>query len=140
MIGYGCNYWGVQLMQLDKVTKRDTLPLFEKAATDKLQIEVGHEAATRLISSLISELQDGIAALYGFMTARDLHMLETKAHALKSAARSFGAMKLGDLCRQMEMAAKDGALTDDLQRLYQQLQACTGETILMIEEATALAE
>jgi len=42
----------------------------------------------------------------------DLARLKQVAHTLKSAARSVGAMQLGELCQTLEHAARDGRLHD----------------------------
>ncbi|PJC11882.1 MAG: hybrid sensor histidine kinase/response regulator, partial [Comamonadaceae bacterium CG_4_9_14_0_8_um_filter_60_18] len=61
--------------------------------------------------------------------AQDLASLDALAHALKSAARTVGALALGEHCQQLESAAQAGdapqsqALAQELPELFAQAQA-----------------
>lgn len=83
------------------------MPLLDQPVLDRLTADVGQESAAFLISSLKQEIEKTGSALAKFASEGDLEQLEIQAHALKSAARSFGAMKLGEACYALEEAARD---------------------------------
>jgi HPt (histidine-containing phosphotransfer) domain-containing protein len=63
-----------------------------------------------------------------------------EAHALKSNASTFGADRLADLCRELESAAKAGALDGQeelVDRIEDELARVTGELERIREEMRA---
>ncbi|WP_417462302.1 Hpt domain-containing protein [Kordiimonas sp.] len=82
------------------------MPLLDQPVLDRLTADVGQESAAFLVSSLKQEIAKTGTALARFASEGDLEQLEIQAHALKSAARSFGAMRLGEACLALEEAAR----------------------------------
>lgn len=104
------------------------LPLVDKPVLDRLAAEVGEESASFLLNSLMQEIRDSGSELVQHASVGDLNQLEIQAHALKSAARSFGAMRLGEACQALEFAAK-GDASAELARLLDQFRAISEETL-----------
>lgn len=62
----------------------------------------------RLLEKFLANASDQIATITAASTTADLATLGTVAHTLKSAARTVGAMLLGDTCQRLESAARGG--------------------------------
>jgi HPt (histidine-containing phosphotransfer) domain-containing protein len=94
---------------------------------------------------------DLLADLLGFFRARgperlgamrsglendDAAMIQFSAHALKSSARTLGALRLGTLCAELEQVARGRdlssapALVDAIDQQYQLADAELGQLIL----------
>lgn len=105
--------------------------LLDKAVIEMRRGEVG-DVLPRLLDALRGEIASRMTTLRPAFEAGDPHTVEVQAHALKSAARSFGAMQLGELCAQMELAAKTGRPAlgpDDFDRL----EASAADTLKALE-------
>lgn len=85
------------------------LPILDATVLAKLKADVGDDAAVFLIDSLIKEIRSAQTTLTEYVRTNDMHLLENQAHALKSATRSFGALRLGAICAALEEGAKTGA-------------------------------
>jgi len=105
------------------------LPLLDQDVLDRLKSDVGPESAAILLTSLKAEILNGQAKLAVYVSTGDMHMLETQSHALKSAARSFGAMQLGGICRQLELSAKEKAAIALQQGLLSQFNDISRKTL-----------
>jgi HPt (histidine-containing phosphotransfer) domain-containing protein len=65
-------------------------------------------------------LEDGrrqIDALHAAVAAGDVEALVRPAHSLKSGSLNVGAMTLGALCREVEEAARSGAVPDAAEQI-----------------------
>lgn len=82
------------------------LPLRDPGALTQLQADVGEDAIPMLMTAFVKELSTSSSSIHTSFADNNLDLLETTAHALKSAAASFGAMALSDVCRSIEMAAR----------------------------------
>jgi len=111
----------------------ETLALVDQNVIDQLAEDVGAETLPVLIASLKREIAGAQAALPGNLAAGDKEQLEISAHALKSAARSFGAMQLGEACLALEEAARDGAGEETLHALMDKFLARAEETLAAFE-------
>lgn len=60
----------------------------------------------RLLEKFLVNAQEQVVAIRSAATAGDVKTVCKVAHAFKSAARTVGAMQLGELCHEMEMAGK----------------------------------
>jgi HPt (histidine-containing phosphotransfer) domain-containing protein len=65
-----------------------------------------------LIQQFLEDAPGLLAAIDEGMGAGDAQAVHRAAHTLKSNAATFGALELADRCRELELAAKDGALSD----------------------------
>ena len=70
---------------------------------------IGEEPASlhALLEDFLGAVSSGLAAIQG-TTADDLAEIGTMAHKLKSAARSVGALPLGDTCAELENSSRLG--------------------------------
>jgi HPt (histidine-containing phosphotransfer) domain-containing protein len=71
---------------------------------------------TRLLSRYLELTRVQLAAMAAAGTTNDTKIMATEAHKLKSASRSIGAMRLGDLCERIEAAGRsdDAAICNTL--------------------------
>ena len=83
----------------------------------------------RLLGKFLLNTQAQLIQVQTAQQAQDLASLDALAHALKSAARTVGALALGEHCQQLESAAQAGdapqsqALAQELPELFAQAQA-----------------
>ena len=61
----------------------------------------------RLMSKFLVNARQQVAQAQSANAAQDLEQLAGVVHTLKSAARSVGALALGELCQGLETAARD---------------------------------
>ena len=62
----------------------------------------------RLLGRFLLNAEGQVSDIEGAATAGELERLATAAHTLKSAARSVGALALGELCQSLENAGRAG--------------------------------
>jgi len=86
-----------------------------------LEAEVGAAVLPVLVSSLCEEIQTSRENFKTYFSKEAWQSLEVEAHALKSAALSFGAERLSQACRELEFTAKSqiqsGTKHDDIRKL-----------------------
>jgi CheY-like chemotaxis protein len=102
--------------------------------------EEGRESVAALIETFLDHVPDQIARLSAASERGETGDMRREAHTLKSNAASFGALRLAELCRELETAAKNGTLdgasdlidriatelghvTDELGRIHAELRA-----------------
>lgn len=89
------------------------LPILDSQALKALKDDVGAAIVVRLITSLKAEIRASEKKMHEFCELHEMKSCENLAHGLKSAVRSFGALKLGGVCALIEENArtkKDKAL------------------------------
>ena len=104
------------------------MPLLDQPILDRLTADVGEESAIFLINSLKQEIVRTGKALAEHASKGDLEQVEIQAHALKSAARSFGALRLGEACLAIEEAAR-ASRTPEVSGLMKQFRSVSADTI-----------
>jgi HPt (histidine-containing phosphotransfer) domain-containing protein len=62
----------------------------------------------RLLEKFLINANQQVASIDAAMLAGDAHKAGSVAHTLKSAARSVGALALGELCQQIETTGHAG--------------------------------
>jgi PAS domain S-box-containing protein len=62
----------------------------------------------RLLGKFLVNVEHQVVEMIKFAAAHDTHSLTAVAHAAKSAARSVGALALGELCQSLEAAGRAG--------------------------------
>ncbi|WP_168224755.1 PAS domain S-box protein [Rhodoferax aquaticus] len=62
----------------------------------------------RLLSKFLVNVEQQVVEIIKFAAAHDPHSLTAVAHTAKSAARSVGALALGELCQSLETAGRAG--------------------------------
>lgn len=76
---------------------------------DQLLDEVGKENASLVLDTFLTELDKRLASIENASSRKDVAKIFAAVHALKSTAYSYGAIKLGDLLTQIELAASNDA-------------------------------
>lgn len=66
------------------------------------------ETYNDIMDDFYQSLPDELSKIDGYKNVLDMHNYAILVHALKSNARSFGFMKLGDIAYAHEMASKAG--------------------------------
>eukprot|EP00029_Vermamoeba_vermiformis_P000573 TRINITY_DN1070_c0_g1_i1.p1 TRINITY_DN1070_c0_g1~~TRINITY_DN1070_c0_g1_i1.p1 ORF type:complete len:126 (+),score=29.26 TRINITY_DN1070_c0_g1_i1:201-578(+) len=90
------------------------------------------EIAEEILKSFMQQIPEDIGTLKRFL-ARDLRMeAEVQAHTIKGAARSVAAKRLQTLAFTIEIACKDGNVTEATDTL-QQLDIVVSETVEAIQ-------
>jgi PAS domain S-box-containing protein len=92
--------------------------------------EQGRGSVAALIETFLGHVPDQIATLSTASARGEADAVRRGAHTLKSNAASFGALRLTELCRELEAVAKAGALdgaTDLLDRIATELGRVTDE-------------
>jgi signal transduction histidine kinase/DNA-binding response OmpR family regulator/HPt (histidine-containing phosphotransfer) domain-containing protein len=87
-------------------------PLLDPAAIDNLRQMVGGEPEylAELIDSFLEDAPTLLANMRGAIEKGDAAALRLNAHSLKSNTADFGAKELSELCKEMELAGKNGEL------------------------------
>jgi HPt (histidine-containing phosphotransfer) domain-containing protein len=99
-------------------------PLDQTALTSLLDMVGGDNGfLAEMIDTFLTEGPALLAEMESAVVARDAPTLRRAAHTLKSNSRTFGALRLGDLCQQIEERAAAGQLDG----LPDQVQAAAHE-------------
>jgi len=81
------------------------------ALNQLLQLVDGQQALlVQLIDSFLDSTPSLLKTMHEGLGSSDVEPLRRAAHTLKSSARDFGAVKLSELCRQLESDCKAGRL------------------------------
>jgi len=81
----------------------------------------------KLLTIFLEQTPDIIKQIHTACAQNDIKNVVNGCHKLKSSARSVGANQLSDLCIEMELAGKDGLLTD-VKALDKQFDVLFNET------------
>ena len=115
------------------------LPPVDPAALAKL---VGDDPAViaSFLKQFVPQAQAILADLDEAYTARDADGVRFHSHKLKSSSRSIGAMDLGELCANLEMAGRNAAWPE-IERLHPRLDTAMAAVVAYIDGSpTELAE
>jgi CheY-like chemotaxis protein/HPt (histidine-containing phosphotransfer) domain-containing protein len=102
--------------------------VLEEAALHNLLELGGVEFLTEVIDTFLADAPGLIASLRSSLERSDTEELRRSAHTLKSNGATLGAMAFAELCRTVEMKAKDGhlegvsQLVDEIEQEYGMLQ------------------
>ena len=86
-----------------------------------------------LLEDYYSELLNNLEKLSEYKQNSDMTNYAILVHAMKSNARSFGFMKLGDICYNHEMASKGNDI-DYVNNNFNELKSVVNETYNIITE------
>jgi HPt (histidine-containing phosphotransfer) domain-containing protein len=87
----------------------EDIPICNMKTLRALETEVGASTLPILIASLCEEIETSLQNFDRYYENQAWHSLEVESHALKSAALSFGAEKLSQVCREIEFTIKDNS-------------------------------
>ena len=88
-------------------------PAIDPAIFAELQIAAGAEFVTELVGTFLEEAPRMLAELRSAQAAASAERFRRAAHSLKSNSNTFGALKLGEMARKLEL----GGLITDAARL-----------------------
>ena len=84
----------------------------DRAAFDSLKQMAGADFIGQLIDTFLEDAPKLIRELHAALKAKDAETFRRAAHSLKSNAASFGAHRLSELARQLEMLGRENKLND----------------------------
>ena len=98
--------------QESEATPPRSSQVIDPSAIDTLLEMIGgdKEAIQELIDSYLSEAPKLVTQLETGLQNQDNDLIRRAAHTLKSSSNDFGAYSLGELCKELETACRDGSL------------------------------
>jgi HPt (histidine-containing phosphotransfer) domain-containing protein len=114
----------------------DAAPILDVTVIDELRAATGDddEFIAELIESYLAEGQMNVESLSAAASGSDLALFTRAAHTLKSTSATVGAMRLSELCRGLEEAARSGR-AEGLPAEAERVQATWLETIAALAAA-----
>lgn len=114
----------------------DEAPLLDKAVLEELSESVGgdEEFVRELVDAYLVEGQGHIDEMFAAVGATDTTAIVRPAHTLKSSSAAIGAVRLADICRNIEMAGREGR-TDGLAAQVDEAQQAWIATVEALTEA-----
>lgn len=110
------------------------LPLWDAGMLGRM-VGDNQELQKRLIEKFMDNARTQTDSIQAAAAAGNIETVGKVAHALKSAARTIGAMQLGELCQELETAAK-GNKTEECGRLAVQLCNNFGTVVEIIKKGS----
>ena len=101
----------------------------DTATFAELQGTAGAEFVAELVGTFLEEAPQMLGELRAALPAGDAQGFRRAAHSLKSNSHTFGALRLGEMARQLELGGlpADAAPIDALQAEYQRVAAALQE-------------
>ena len=95
----------------------------------ELQDTAGADFVGELVATFLEEAPQMLAELRAALAAGDAQGFRRAAHSLKSNSNTFGALRLGEMARELELGGlvADGAPLDALQAEYERAAAALQE-------------
>lgn len=116
-----------------KLKGEAVLPFLDHAILNQLVNDVSKEAMTSLLLSLHTEIANTYIKLQECVAQEDMAKVALYAHALKSAAGGFGAMRLSNLCNMIE----EGVRTQSSQDVLNSYLALFNDVVVETQAALA---
>lgn len=110
-----------------------TQPAIDQPTFEELQQTAGTEFVRELIDTFLAEAPTMLASLDRALAANNAADFRRAAHSLKSNSNTFGALALGAMARDLELAGIDSALATNTKPLealrveYARVAAALGE-------------
>lgn len=90
----------------------EMLPSVDLEKIDEMRRDIGDRFET-LVQLFLKNLPDRLASIQSAAAENNLDTLKEVVHQLKGNCASFYAMRMADLCRQLEQSAAEQTLPDD---------------------------
>jgi HPt (histidine-containing phosphotransfer) domain-containing protein len=103
------------------------MPIIDKVTFDELKQMSGAEFINELIDTFLDDAPKMTSEIQSALEANDAESFRRAAHSLKSNAATFGAVKLAELTKELEMLGKENRLGD------------TGTKLTLLDEAVKSA-
>jgi histidine phosphotransfer protein HptB len=103
--------------------------VIDAATFAELQEAAGAEFVGELIGTFLEEAPQMLSELRAAQAAGAADDFRRAAHSIKSNANTFGALRLGEMARELELGglASDAAPVDSLQAEYERVAAALRE-------------
>lgn len=90
------------------------VPVLDDAVVDELRESVGgdEDFVRELVATYVEEAGPLVDGVVGAGAAGDAAAIVRPAHTLKSTSASIGAMRLSAICRDIELAGREGRIGD----------------------------
>jgi HPt (histidine-containing phosphotransfer) domain-containing protein len=90
------------------------MEILDPAALENLREMVSGdtEFIVELVNAFLDDAPKMLSDMRQALASEDATLLHRVAHSFKSNSAEFGAMALSSLCRELERAGKDGALSE----------------------------
>ncbi len=108
-----------------------TPPTIDPVTFEELQDTAGADFVVELVAAFLEEAPAMLAELSSAQAAQEAERFRRAAHSLKSNSHTFGATRLGEMARALELgglAADSGAL-DELATEYARVAAALEELV-----------
>jgi HPt (histidine-containing phosphotransfer) domain-containing protein len=86
-----------------------SLPILDETTVVELR-ELMEEEFTDLMETFLRDLPTQLARIHDGYTVGDTELLWRTAHTLKAASGSIGALRISELCRQLEMVGRESSM------------------------------
>jgi HPt (histidine-containing phosphotransfer) domain-containing protein len=103
--------------------------VIDAATFAELQDTAGPEFVAELVGTFLEEAPQMLAELRAAQAAASADAFRRAAHSLKSNSNTFGALRLGEMARELELGGlvADAAPIDGLQAEYELVAAALQE-------------
>lgn len=102
-----------------------------------IQNMIDESTYNEMLDDYYNSVKDDFNNLVNYKNTNDMQNYAILVHSMKSNARSFGFMKLGDICYNHEMASKENNISF-INDNFAELQANVNEVYNMITEYKSL--
>lgn len=82
------------------------MAMIDENEIERLITDIGPDDFKMLLGAFLNEYSSKLESLTHNLNIANHELLELDSHTLKSLARTFGAVELGDACAKLELAAK----------------------------------
>ncbi|WP_404789958.1 response regulator [Altericista sp. CCNU0014] len=116
----------------------ETAMILDPSVLDGFLQMVGPDAAAELLRELLDayaqDVPQRLAAIETAIAQANPEALRQSAHALRSGSVNLGAVRVGQLCRDLEQIGKSGT-TIGARELYPQISSAVGQATSALERA-----
>ncbi len=88
------------------------MPTIDQAIFEKLKNDAGADFVGELVTIYCDETPQLIARLQQALAGYEAEAFRQAAHSIKSTSKTFGALALSELARELEMMGREGQLAD----------------------------
>jgi HPt (histidine-containing phosphotransfer) domain-containing protein len=115
---------------------QEALPLLDLEVVAALREATGddQEFIADLVRTYVEEGASHLAQMDAAIAVDDVAALVRPAHTMKSSSASLGAMRLSEVCRDIEDAARRG-LADDIAGKVELARTAWNDTLRALEQA-----
>ena len=108
-------------------------PLDEQKITDLIEL-MSFDGFVELVGSYQESSAGHFENLLKAIADNDLDLLKFAAHSLKGGSANIGAKSLSELFLQLEQAASNGELGDDIHHLIEQIKEMYQTVLVALRE------